>query len=144
MKSFPSLHLAPSSNLLHAASTTLRALDIVNIQSLVTFVGCSNMTNAKSWQHGNVDDESGSYAWSWWIFARCDIFVWAWWIHEYSIWILIINIMNIYVWPEWIFARYDVYKHKCDKYVEYLPPRKTEAAPDRQRWSLSSLLIALP
>ena len=38
MKSFASLHFAPSSNLLHAASTTLRALNIVNIQSLVTFL----------------------------------------------------------------------------------------------------------
>ena len=75
MKSFASLHLAPSSNLLHAASTTLRALDIVNIQSLVIFVKCSKM-NAKGWQHGNVDDESGSYVWSWWIFAWCDV-IWC-------------------------------------------------------------------
>ena len=37
MKSFASLHLAPSSNLLQAASTTLRALENVNIQSVISF-----------------------------------------------------------------------------------------------------------
>ena len=81
---FASLHFAPSSNLLHAASTTLRALDIVNIQSLVIFVKCSKM-NAKGWQHGNVDAECGSYVWSWWIFARCDAFKYKFGIYVHMI-----------------------------------------------------------
>ena len=55
MKSFASLHLAPSSNLLHAASTTLRALNIVNIQSLATFLcqiqqnECQKLTAWQCW-----------------------------------------------------------------------------------------------
>ena len=71
MKSFASLHLTPSSNLLQAASTTLRALENVNIQSVISFFlnKCNN--KAKSWQHSDVDDaktdENDIYVWSWWI-----------------------------------------------------------------------------